>query len=261
MGRKPRARLRQFPAQIRLGLRRLKYSTRQRPVMGTPAACARKTLRMHPLETTQWGGRVGRYVHTRGAVGRCRDPFAGEPVEFEFAFEYEAWLQARFDSETAAITTRRTPVSIVQDGCQITALASFVVTDRQGREVYHLAIRGGNSDASRAQALRRIARRTGAMVVTRTLKDLRANLELFWRLELLRQAATIHEGEGEGFDSQIVAVAARQAGRLSQLYQQLPHVEPQLLRARLAHLHCRGRVRLDLASDDFGICLPEELRP
>lgn len=214
---------------------------------------------MHPLDTTQWGGRVGRYAHTRGAVGRCRDPFAGQPVEFEFAFEYEAWLRARFDAETAAITTTRTPVSTVEDGRAIAALATFVVTDRLGRNVYHLASRSSQRDASRVQALRRVATRTGAMVATSTLKDLRANIELFWRLELLRQAAAIHEGEGEGLDSQIVAVAARQPRRLSQVLQQLPHIEPQLLKARLAHLHCRGRLRLDFASDDFGICLPEEL--
>jgi hypothetical protein len=211
----------------------------------------------HP-ETTQWGGRVGRYAETSGAAGRCRDPFAGRPVEFEFAFEYEAWLLARFSPATAAITHRRTPVTAVGKTRHLTALATFVVTDRQGRQEYHLASRREQAGAKRLRALRRLAEHTGARIVCTTLKELRNALELFWRLELLRQAAAIHEGEGAQFDSQVLAVAAARVGRLSGMRERLPHIEPQLLRARLAHLHCRGRLQLDFADDDFGIALREE---
>jgi|JI10StandDraft_1071094.scaffolds.fasta_scaffold80294_2 hypothetical protein len=213
---------------------------------------------MNYPEATQWGGRVGRYAETSGAVGRCRDPFAGRPVEFEFAFEYEAWLLARFSAATAAITHRRTPVTATAKARELKALATFVVTDRHGRQEYHLASRCEPSGATRVRALRRLAEHTGARVVCTTLTDVRNALELFWRLELLRQAAAIHEGEGAQFDSQILAVAAGRVGRLSRMGERLPHIEPQLLRARLAHLHCRGRLQLDFADDDFGVALLQE---
>ena len=213
---------------------------------------------MNYPEATQWGGRVGRYAETSGAVGRCRDPFAGRPVEFEFAFEYEAWLLARFSAATAAITHRRTPVTATAKARELKALATFVVTDRHGRQEYHLASRCEPSGATRVRALRRLAEHTGARVVCTTLTDVRNALELFWRLELLRQAAAIHEGEGAQFDSQILAVAAGRVGRLSRMGERLPHIEPQLLRARLAHLHCRGRLQPDFADDDFGVALLQE---
>lgn len=213
---------------------------------------------MNNSETTQWGGRVGRYAETRGAAGRCRDPFAGRPVEFEFAFEYEAWLLTRFSVATAAITHRRTPITAIAKTRELTALATFVVTDRQGDQQYHLASRCEKAGAKRLKALHRVAEHTGARIVCTTLSKVRESLELYWRLELLRQAAAIHEGEGAQFDSQILSVAAAQVGQLSGMRERLPHIEPQLLRARLAHLHCRGRLQLDFQDDDFGVVLREE---
>ena len=60
-----------------------------------------------------------------------------------------------------------------------------------------------------------------------------------------------HPGLAEGS-------GAGRVGRLSRMGERLPHIEPQLLRARLAHLHCRGRLQLDFADDDFGVALLQE---
>lgn len=209
---------------------------------------------MDHLVSTRWGGRVGRYAEFTGAVGRCSDPFACHPVQFAREFEYEAWLRWRFHPNTLHITHSRTQVACQGTHQKMTAVATFVVTDRGGLKHYHLVF-GKTLPSAPTRALQRVANRTGAIVIVTSRADLRRDVALFWRLELLRQAAQVHEGEGAEMDLQLLAAVRFGAGNREAIKARLHHLDGQLIDARLAHLHCQGRLVLDFRCDDFGVHL------
>jgi hypothetical protein len=203
--------------------------------------------------STRWGGRAGRYAEFKGAVGRCFDPIARCPVEFEFAFEYEAWLRARLDPATASITHKRTPLQASRvDAAPLKAVATFVVTTRSGLKEFHLACRDLEAGRSQARALRKVAGSLGAKVVVHTLAELREDVQTFWRMELLRQAATIEQACPTS-QAQVLAAAHAGGRSLHALQGRLPTLNAQQVNAALVRLHCAALLRLDLSHDDFGI--------
>lgn len=204
--------------------------------------------------TTRWGGRKGRYAEFKGAVTRSFDPFSLEPVTFAKAIEYEAWIRARFHPDTLHITHRPTTVSALIEGAQLSELTTFTVGLRDGRKQFH-SVHKKAAPSNRLRRLRRVAEAAGAEVVIVLLPELRADTARFWRLERLRQAATIHVGEGQELDQQILVTVHNGAGGRADVRRCLPYLDAQLLDARLAHLHCSGRLRLGLDDEDFRICV------
>lgn len=202
---------------------------------------------------TRWGGRAGRYAEFPGAVSRCFDPISQQHVQFAYAYEYEAWLQARCDQDTAAITLKTTPIAGEVDGRPCSAKATFVVTSRRtGVQRLHLVCKSIDKAKSRILALKRVARSMDAEVVITTLAQVRARVDVFWRMELLRQAGTIHEGEGIDLDMRIAAALQSGDTHRERLVADL-NVSPQLLDARLFWMHCHALLRLDLSQDNYRV--------
>lgn len=75
-------------------------------------------------------------------------------------------------------------------------------------------------------------------------------------MELLRQAGTIHEGEGIDLDMRIAAALDGGDTHRDRLVAAL-NVSPQLLDARLFWMHCHAQLRLCvfrlIVTTDFGI--------
>lgn len=119
-------------------------------------------------EFTRWGGRRGRYAEFPGAVSRCYDPISRQHVQFAHAYEYEVWLHARFEADTALITVKATPVVAEVEGRTCQAVATFVVTSRStGASSLHLACKSEEHSRSRINALKRVGRALDAQVVVR----------------------------------------------------------------------------------------------
>lgn len=223
-----------------------------------PAHAVAASMGLRDLPTmknfTRWGGRTGRYAEFRGAVSRCYDPISQQHVQFAYAYEYEAWLHARFDPDTASITVKATPVVAEVEGRICKAVATFVVTSRStGANRLHLACKTEERSRSRVNALKRVGRALDAQIVVTTLAQVRSNVDAFWRMELLRQAGAIHEDEGLELDARIAAALGTHGdtdrGRLVTAL----GVSPQLVDARLAWMHCHGLLRLDLSQDNYGV--------
>lgn len=211
-------------------------------------------------EFIRWGGRAWRYADFPGAVSRCYDPISQQHVQFAYAYEYEAWLHARFEPDTASITVKATPVVAQVQGRSREAVATFVVTSRStGASRLHLACKSDERSRTRINALKRVGRALDAQVVVTTLAQVRSKLDVFWRMELLRQAGAIHEGEGLELDGRIAAALdARADTDRSRLVTALG-VSPQLVDARLAWMHCHGLLRLDLSQDNYRVLRTQEV--
>lgn len=211
-------------------------------------------------DLTGWGGRTGRYAEFPGAVSRCYDPVSQQHVQFAYAYEYEAWLHARFDPDTASITLKATPIVAEVGGRVFKAVATFVVTSRcTGARCLHLACKTEERSRARINTLKRVGRALDAQVVVTTLAQVRSKVDVFWRMEMLRQAGTIHEDEGLELDVRIAAVLdARGDTDRGHLMRALG-VSPQLVDARLAWMHCHGLLRLDLSQDNYRVLRTQEV--
>lgn len=203
----------------------------------------------------KWGGRQGRYAQSSQPQHRSFDPFQREKVVFSRAYEYEAWVRARFEPTTASITHCRTSVAARGHATPLAAEATFVVKDRAGAQHYHLVGHHPNS-WKHLNVLRRVAALNDAKVVITTQECLRKDVALFWRLDRLRAACVIHMHEGSGLDAQLLQAATAGINTRLQLQAQFRSVERQLIDARLGFLHCAGRLRLAFEDDDFGIAVP-----
>lgn len=207
---------------------------------------------------TRWGGRQHRYVRFPGAVGRCHDPYDGShPVEFAQPIEYEGWLRWRFDPNTARITHRAQQLTAWSGRKNVAATPTFVVTGRDGRVAYHLVVAA--SPRKRLSELRALAAHTGAKVVVTVGAELRRDVELFWRLEFLRSASQLHAGDGDSLDASILQAVRSGCNSRSGLQALLCEDDPQLVDARLGHLHCSGVLTLELDRNDFGVVLAQEV--
>lgn len=222
--------------------------------LGRDVTVSGRYSKMDHTISTRWGGRAWRYADFKGAVGRCFDPYARQPVQFEFAWEYESWLLSRFHPNTLSITHKTTRLTASRNGQELVALATFVVVDRANRLHYHLVF-GNKCNQRRKHTLQRVAAITGAEVEVTSLMELRKDVGLFWRLEILRQASQLHAGEGADLDLQILSVIRSGAHSRDAVLERLHHLNSQLLNARLAHLHCEGSINLDFCRDNFGVKL------
>jgi hypothetical protein len=211
---------------------------------------------MHRYPPTAWGGRIGRYAKHRRAVGRCFDPFDGKDVVFPHERDYEAWIRQRFSPATLRISHAPVSVQARIDEREVRAEATFEVTDRLGNKHYHLVC-GPYSSKSAASRLRIVAKHHDAQVVITELSELRQDTALFWRLELLRQACELYDGEGSGLDAKLVCAAQSGACNRSSMHRRFPQVACQLIDARLGHLQHSARLRLLLDRDDYGILAVE----
>jgi hypothetical protein len=201
---------------------------------------------------TRWGGSQWRYKKFPGAVSRCRDPFGSQVVQFAKPIEHEAWIRWRFDWATIGITGGPTTVSATISGRPVAAEATFVVRSTTGCEQYHLVAKDA-APRRRLATLNRIAKARRAKVVVQLLPELRSDVALFWRLELLRQAAVIYRSEGAEYDMQILRCIDSGERTRWAVHAALHHLDSQLLDARLAQLHCLKLIQLHFDHDNFGI--------
>lgn len=199
---------------------------------------------------TQWGGRTARYASSTGELHRAHDPFASMPIVFGQAIQYEAWVSARFDPRTLTISHKRTAISARIGERDRKTTATFVLT-RRDKSVHYVLVVKHEPPAAPLAALHRMAEATGASVIVRRREEIRAEVDLFWRLEQLRQCAVIHLRMGAELDRPITEELARGAKGVSQLCSALGGVDSQLLRARLANLHCSGRLVLDFSNSEL----------
>lgn len=199
---------------------------------------------------THWGGRSERYREFPRTEIRAHDTFGVQPLQFGHAFHYEAWILERFAASTKSITSKPTTVTAVIDDVQRRTKATFVVTRRDGSVEYFLATK---SDAPPAvlRLLRKIAAANGACAVHRTRADIRARINEFWRLEKLRQVATMWVRKGAELDEPLMALVAADHKTLAELCALI--VAPRdLIRARLARLHIAGRLVIDWDGGELG---------
>jgi hypothetical protein len=203
---------------------------------------------------TRFGGRQWRYNLFKGAISRCFDPIGGEPVEFALPIQYEAWVAQRFDPQTFSITNRPVTVAASFNGRRIAAQATFVVTTMEGFERFFLVAKDAAPEAQ-LRKLRQVAAVRKATVTVHLMHEVRARVDVFWRMERLRQLATMYSHAGAEFDSQIQSAVGEGACTRSRLLACLSHIDEQLLDSRIAHLHCSHVLHCDFAEDNFGIAL------
>ena len=176
---------------------------------------------------TQWGGRTARYAASTGELHRAHDPFASMPIVFGQAIHYEAWLSARFDPRTLAISHKRTVISARIGERDRKATATFMLT-RRDTTVHYVLVVKHEPPAAPLAALNKVAEATGASVIVRRREEIRAEVDLFWRLERLRQCAVIHLRMGAELDRPIIEELACGAKGVSQLCSALGCVDSQL---------------------------------
>jgi len=199
---------------------------------------------------TPWGGRTARYAESTGELHRAHDPFALMPIVFTHAIQYEAWVSARFDPRTLSISHKRTVISARVGERDCKATATFVLT-RRNKSVHYVLVVKHEPPSAPLAALNRMATETGASVIVRRRDEVRADLDLFWRLEKLRQCAAMHLRMGAELDRPIIEELALGGKGVTDLCSALGGMDSQLLRARLANLHCAGRLVLDFSNSDL----------
>jgi hypothetical protein len=100
-----------------------------------------------------------------------------------------------------------------------------------------------------------IAKANGAQVVLMDRDDVRAQVDRFWTLELLRQCATIHARMGLDLDKPLMRAINAGARTVSELAATVGHPDMALVRARLAHLHIAGLAIIDFDNPDLAVSL------
>lgn len=203
---------------------------------------------------TRWGGRTARYQHSPGELNAAHDPFGVAPIMFSQAFFYEAWVLERFAVETASLTHARTKVIATIQGVEVSAEATFVVTKRDGSVRYVVCTTQQRKPAG-YQRLVKIAKANGARVELRDRDDVRALVDRFWDLELLRQCAVIHARQGLDLDEPLIQALSKEPCTVSALAARLGQTNEALVRARVAHLHVAGRAIIDLAGSEMVVSL------
>jgi hypothetical protein len=203
---------------------------------------------------TMWGGRIARYQHSTGELNAAHDPFGVAPVMFKHAFFYEAWVLKRFSTETASLTNERTKVTATFCGVELSAEATFVVTQRDGSVHYVLCTKNRRKPPG-FSALTRIAKANGAQVVLMDRDDVRGQVDRFWTFELLRQCATIHARMGLDLDEPLMRAIKAGAKTVRDLAATVGQPCEALVRARLAHLHIAGLAIIDFDSPDLAVSL------
>lgn len=225
------------------------------PSRPSPLSSGRTGTCMSVPIYTQWGGRNGRYKSFPRGVSRCQDPFDHQPVQYPTELEYEVWLRVRFDADTLTISHRRECVTCKNGSLKLASTATVISTTRFGGAIYHQLL-GSSARSCNTDVLEQIARTKAASVRYIHADHLRQTEPLFWRLELLRQAATTHEFDGGHLDGAILGAVGSGVARRFDLHKVMPSDDAQLLDARLATLHCFGLLRLQFDQDDYGLFLP-----
>lgn len=199
---------------------------------------------------TRWGGRIARYQHSRGELNAAHDPFGVAPIMFSQAFFYEAWVLERFAVETASLTHARTKVTATLQGVEVNAEATFVVTRRDGSVHYVVCTKHRRKPADYARLVK-IAKVNGASVELRDRDDVRALVDRFWDLELLRQCAVIHARQGLDLDEPLLQALKAGACTIGELAARVGQSNEAVVRARVAHLHVAGRAIIDFDGPEF----------
>lgn len=203
---------------------------------------------------TQWGGRIARYQHSKGELNSAHDPFGVAPIMFKQAFFYEAWVFERFSVDTASLTNSQTTVTATVAGVEISGDVTFVITKRDG-SVHYLVCTKNRRKPESLGTLTKIANANGARVLLVDRDDVRARVDRFWDLELLRQCATIHARMGLNLDEALIQALGAGAQTVSALAVRVGQSNEELVRARVAHLHVAGRAVIDFDRPEFEVSL------
>lgn len=203
---------------------------------------------------TRWGGRIARYQHSTGELNAAHDPFAVAPIMFKQAFFYEAWVLERFSIDTASLTNSQTTVAATVAGVEISGEVTFVLT-RRDDSVHYVVCTKNRRKPDSFGTLTKIANANGARVLLVDRSDVRARVDRFWDLELLRQCATIHARMGLDLDEALMQALEAGAQTVSALAGRVGHSNEELVRARVAHLHVAGRAIIDFDRSQFEVSL------
>lgn len=203
---------------------------------------------------TQWGGRLARYQHSKGELNAAHDPFSVAPIMFKQAYFYEAWVFERFSADTASLTNAQTTVTATVAGLEISGEVTFVVTKRDG-SVHHVVCTKNRRKPSHSGVLMKIANANGARLTFVDRDDVRARVDHFWRLELLRQCATIHARMGLDLDEGLLRALEAGPQTVSVLAARVGQSNEALVRARVAHLHVNGRAVIDFEQPEHPVSL------
>ena len=201
------------------------------------------------IPSIRWGGRVGRYQESRRGVVRCVDPLSGKSLSFVSDWALENYLLSRFDPTVD--TVRRALVVTAAGRQPVSAIADLLIERVNGRlEIQLICLR--EPPPAKFRVLKRQAEDQGARLVIRRRADIRANPILLRNLRHLRQVMTQHYGMGRHLDSMLSEALGVGAMSRADMARVVTGEDPQLIDARLGHLHCNGTIEIDLHRRAYG---------
>ena len=205
-----------------------------------------------PFPFDRWGGLVKRYQGFPHGTKRLIDPISGAPVAFADDLIYENWILHRFNPSVVALHSSPLPIEVEAGEVTISAVAQLDLRRKCGRRELHLVCKTTPSRPKR-RALQAVADALNANLIVRPRELIRRDPVLVSNLRHLRQVMTKWAGHGHEIDAEIARLLTTvgSADRLT-VVQALAHFEPDLIDSRLGHMHCAGRVLLQLSGSMYG---------
>ncbi len=204
----------------------------------------------------KWGGSYRRYQgFPRKRIGLV-DPITSLPVAFGTSLIHDNWHRARFDPDVVELYCSPKPLRVCLGWRAFEAVAHLDLRRKSGERELHLVCRR-TPPSEKFRALRAVGKLLDAEVIVRTEAAIDPGAIYICNLRELRQRMQLWSGRGSELDLPLKAlVAARQSTEVGCLAAEFPDITPQLIDARLGHLHCRGDIQLHLSKEPYGTRTP-----
>ena len=210
-------------------------------------------MKHDPFACHKWGGLNKRYQQFPHGTRRLLDPVTGGAVAFGIDLHYENWIIHRFDQDVVKLDASPAPIEVAaEEGAVLKAVAHLDLVRKSGRRELHLVCKSTEKAAGQAR-LARVARALDAELVIRPRALIRQDLVLITNLRQVRQTMTKWLGHGLELDELILGrVAQKKLTSRASLVHAFNHCAPDLVDARLGHLHCEGRLSIQLSKVKYG---------
>lgn len=200
----------------------------------------------------RWGGRKRRYDGFPGRRLGIVDPISSLPVAFRTTLVRDNWHVARFDHDVVHLSCTVKELIFQLGARRLVAFADLDLSRRCGARELHLVCRH-KPPAERYRALRAVAKYLNAEVIVRTEAAIDPASILISNLRLLRQRMQLWSGRGAELDPQVIALLDQSpATTVREIAAACAGMHPQQVDSRLGHLHCTGRLTLQLSKVTYG---------
>lgn len=210
-------------------------------------------MKHDPFACHKWGGLNKRYQQFPRGTRRLLDPVTGGAVAFGIDLHYENWIIHRFDQDVAKLDASPIPIEVAaEDESVVKAVAHLDLVRKSGKRELHLVCKSVERQPGKTR-LARVAKAMGAELVIRPRAVIRQDLTLITNLRQVRQIMTKWLGYGLELDDLILGhLGQNKLTTRASLVRCLDHCAPDLVDARLGHLHCMGLLSIQLSKVRYG---------